>query len=78
MVDIKKEPEFIIRLADSILNFDMVNEEAMTLKCQAEYFMGNHSLAKTTYETFYKKYKVMYGQEYDRAFIDILEVKADS
>jgi two-component SAPR family response regulator len=72
-VDVKKEPEFMIELADSILNFDMVNEEAMILKCQAEYFMGNYSLAKATYESFSKKFLVMYGQEYDRTFLEILD-----
>jgi DNA-binding SARP family transcriptional activator len=76
-VDVKKEPEFIIELADSILNFDMVNEEAMILKCQAEYYMGNYSLAKATYENFFKKYLVMYGQEYDRTFLEILDDRKD-
>jgi two-component SAPR family response regulator len=76
-VDVRNEPEFIIHLTDSILNFDMVNEEAMILKCQAEYFMGNHSLAKATYETFFKKYMGMYGQQYGHSFHDILEMKAE-
>ena len=70
--DIKAGAEFIIHLADSIFNFDLVNEEAMTLKCKAQYCMGKHSHAKATYEKFFKEYGTMYNQEYDKAFADII------
>ena len=73
-VEVRKEPELIIQLADCVLNFDIVNEEAMILKCQAEYCMGNHSLARATFQSFFKKYKVMYGEEYSRSFSAILKV----
>ncbi len=73
--EINKESEFIIQLADSISNFDLVNEDAMILKCRAEYCMGKHSMAKSTYLKFYKEYKLMYGQDYDRTFLDILDLK---
>jgi len=74
-IDVKTEADFVIHLADSIFNFDTVNEEAMILKCQAEYCMGKHGLARATYERFFKEYLANYGQEYDRAFLDILEIK---
>ncbi len=51
---LETDAEFIIQLADSIFNFDKINEEAMVYKCKAEYFLGNHSLAKMTYEKFIK------------------------
>lgn len=73
--DIKKEAEFIIHLADSIFNFDMVNEDAMKLKCRAEYCMGKHSLAKSTYEKFSKEYFSMYDQEYETSYLKILDLK---
>lgn len=73
--DIKAEAEFIILLADCIFNFDLVNEEAMILKCKAQYCMGKHSHAKTTYEKFFKEYFAMYNQEYDKAFTDIINHK---
>lgn len=72
--DIKKEAEFIIHLADSIFNFDIVNEDAMVLKCKAEYYMGKHSLAKSTYERFIKDYITMYNQQYEHSFLKILEI----
>ena len=72
--DIKKEPEFVIQLADCVFNFDIINEDAMILKCRAEYYLGKHSLAKTTYEKFFKEYKIMYAQEYDKSFLKVLEI----
>lgn len=73
--DIKAEAEFIIHLADCVFNFDVVNEEAMILKCKAQYCMGKHSLAKATYEKFFKEYVSMYNQEYDKAFTEIINPK---
>ncbi len=71
--DIEKEADFIIHLADSIFIFDVTNEDAMMLKCKAQYFMGKHSHAKATYKKFSQEYKEMYGQEYDQTFVNILK-----
>ncbi len=73
--DIKKEAEFIIHLSDSVFNFDIVNEDAMILKCKAQSCMGKHSHAKVTYEKFFKDYVGMYGQEYKQSFLEIIEIK---
>jgi two-component SAPR family response regulator len=71
-IDVKDNADFIIHLADSVFNFDIVNEEAMILKCKAQYCMGKHSLALATYEKFCKEYKIMYGQDYEKEFTVIL------
>lgn len=73
--DVKSDAEFIIHLADSIFNFDIINEEAMILKCRAQCYMGKHSIAKATYEKFFKEYLTMYGQEYDKSYLEIIEMK---
>jgi two-component SAPR family response regulator len=73
--DIKAEADFIVHLADCIFNFDLVNEEAMILKCKAQYFMGKHSHAKATYDKFFKEYVAMYNQEYNKAFTEIINFK---
>ncbi len=73
--NIKKEADFIIQLADCIFNFDLINEDAMILKCKAEYSMGKHSLAKSTYERFFKEYQIMYNQEYEKSFLEILDLR---
>lgn len=69
---IEEDPEFIIHLADSIFNFDKVNEEAMIFKCKAQHYMGRHSLAKLTYENFIKEYRIIYDQEYELTFGEII------
>lgn len=71
--DLKTDAEFIIHLADCIFNFDRSNEEAMALKCKAEYFLGRHSLAKQTYEKFIKEYQILYNEEYKRSFNELVK-----
>lgn len=73
--DVKADADFVIHIADCIFNFDVINEDAMILKCKAQYCLGKHSHSKATYEKFFKEYMAMYGQEYDHAFLDILEIK---
>ncbi len=69
--NLETEAEFIIHLTDCIFNFDKVNEEAMILKCKAECFLGNHSLAKMTYEKFVREYQKIYGEEFKRPFNEL-------
>ena len=71
--DVKTDAEFIIQLADCIFNFDRSNEEAMILKCKAEYCLGKHSLAKLTYEKFIKEYQLLYNEEYKRSFNELVK-----
>lgn len=71
--DLKSDAEFIVQLADCIFNFDRSNEEAMILKCKAEYCLGKHSLAKLTYEKFIKEYQLLYNEEYKRTFNELVK-----
>ncbi len=70
--DLKSDAEFILQLADCIFNFDRSNEEAMVLKCKAEYCLGRHGLAKSTYDNFIKEYQILYNEEYKRSFNEIV------
>jgi two-component SAPR family response regulator len=70
---LETDAEIIIHLADCIFNFDKVNEEALVLKCRAEYFLGNHSLAKVTYEKFVKEYQKLYDEEFKKSFNEIIK-----
>jgi len=72
-IQIADDPEFLIKLANDIFYFDPVNEEAMILKCKALAHIGKHSLAKNTFESFNKEYKIIYGEAFDRDFNSILE-----
>ena len=70
--DIEKDPDFIIHLSDCIFNFDSINEDAMIYKCKAQYMMGKHSLAEGTFKKFEKEYKLLYAQDYENSYQDIL------
>lgn len=71
--DISKDPEFMIEIANYIFYFDMVNEEAMMLKCKALVHLGKHSLAKKVFENFRKEYKNIYGEDFIKDFQTILD-----
>ncbi len=71
--DLKSDAKFLVQLADCIFHFDRSNEEAMILKCKAEYCLGKHSLAKLTYEKFVKEYHILYDEEYKRSFNELVK-----
>ncbi len=73
---IEEEPDFMINLADSIFNFDSINEEAMFFKCKAQNVMGKHSNAESTYKKFIKEYEILYGQKYKHSFVDVLKINS--
>ena len=73
---IEEEPDFMINLADSIFNFDSINEEAMFFKCKAQNLMGKHSNAESTYKKFIKEYEILYGQKYKHSFVDVLKMNS--
>lgn len=69
---IADDPELLIELANYIFYFDSVNEEAMVIKCKALAHLGKHSQAKNTYENFCKEYKLLYGDEFEKSFNEVL------
>lgn len=71
-LDPKKESALIIQIANSVFNFDTINEEAMVLKCRTQRILGKHSLSRKTYEEFCKEYKVLYGEPFNRPFQSII------
>lgn len=72
-IKIEDDPEFLISLTNYIFYFDTVNEEAMIIKCKSLVHLGKHSLAKSTFETFNRDYKAIYGEEFGLNFQQILE-----
>jgi len=72
-MDIAQDPEFMIEITNYISYFDLVNEEAMMLKCKALVYLGKHSLAKSVFENFKKEYKNIYDEEFIKDFQTILE-----
>ena len=68
----KISADLVIKIADTIMLFDMVNEHAMELKCTALVSLGKHSLAKDTYSKFEKEYKILYDIAFNRSFKSII------
>lgn len=69
----KSNPDFIIKIADTISMFDMINEQAMELKCKALLSLGKHSMAKDTYNKFVNEYLILYDVPYHRSLKQIIE-----
>ena len=57
-------PNTQLRIADSILSIDPINEEAVSVKCGILYKMGKKGVAKTTFDNFTKEYKSLLGESY--------------
>jgi two-component SAPR family response regulator len=69
---LQSEPDFILKLANCIFQFDQMNEAALEFKCRSLIILGKHGLAKETYLNFIKEYKKNYGQDYDKSYAQIL------
>lgn len=70
-VSYQDDSDFILHLADAILNFDLMSEEAIQLKCKALVIQGKHHLARETFSKFTKEYKSLYNSSYPKTFLDI-------
>jgi len=74
---IEEDPGFMVHLAESLFIFDIVNEEAMILKCKALTLMGKHSLASHTFSKFTKDFKTLYNQHYDKSLEEVINQDID-
>jgi hypothetical protein len=61
-----------VAIADTILIHDVLNEDAVKLKCKFLVKMGKNGLAKTVYDSFVKEYKKLFGTEYHLSFNEII------
>lgn len=68
----KIDPETKIQIADSILLLDSVNEIGLNIKITSLIELGNHSLAKNTFDLFKKEYFRLYAEEYQKSFAKLL------
>lgn len=66
------EPDFILKMANCIFQFDQMNEEALELKCRSLIILGRHGSAKETYLNFTKEYTKNYGQDFGKSYAEIL------
>ena len=65
-------PLELIHLADTLLIYDILNDDALKLKCRALVKMGKNGLARTIYNSFVKQYAVLFGTEYNYSFNQVI------
>jgi two-component SAPR family response regulator len=73
-LDMDSDDKLLLDIADSIFNYDPINQEAMVLKCSVLNKKGKHSLAKNCYDHFAKEYLKLYGEHYPRTFEDVVSM----
>ncbi|GHT46896.1 hypothetical protein FACS189440_05950 [Bacteroidia bacterium] len=61
-----------IDMANALFIHDLLNEDALKLKCKVLIKTGKNGLAKNTYTAFLKEYAVLFGMEYKYSFDQIV------
>lgn len=62
-----------LRIADALFIHDELNVDALRLKLQLYQEESNLSLAKKLYDTYARKHKMIYNEEYSTAFNDLIQ-----
>ncbi|QHS60899.1 kelch repeat-containing protein [Chitinophaga agri] len=68
----KYPPELAIAIANSILNFDALSEEAVMFKCRALVVLKQHASARAIYNSFKKEYENIYGETFEKEYQALL------
>jgi two-component SAPR family response regulator len=71
--EVKNNFSLRYHLAECILIYDPLNDEAFALKCSVLYQLGKKGMAKNSYDAFCKNYKNALGIKYAVSFNDIIE-----
>jgi len=65
-------PFELFNLADTLLIYDLLNDEALKLKCRSLIKMGKNGLAKAVYNSFARQYSTLFGTDYYYTFNQIV------
>ena len=69
----KSDHELMIQIADAILIFDIMHEEAIAIKCKALVALGKHSIAREIFAKFSKEYSILYDEPYKWSFTELIK-----
>ena len=61
-----------VKIADTIFQHDVINEEALSVKCRTLHSQGRSGLAQNVYSAFCREYKALMGEDYPHSFNDVL------
>ena len=70
--EILHNDKFRLQIAETIFSHDILNEEALQVKCTLLYNSGKKGIAKNTYDNFCKEYHTLLGVEYNIPFSQII------
>jgi DNA-binding SARP family transcriptional activator len=75
LTDIKDNDYLLYYIADCMLKYDTINDDAISLKCAILYRQGKNGLAKNTYDSFVREYQNLLGSTYSIPFNDLIRLK---
>lgn len=75
--EIAHDDKMKLRIADTIFLHDILNEEALAIKCHILFSQGKKTLARKAYDNFSKEYKNLLGVEYAIPLTAILHNEAE-
>ena len=67
------DPNLSCKIAECMLKYDIVNEEAIAIKCSALYNSGKKGFAKQAYDAFCREYKNLMEVEFSISFKELLK-----
>lgn len=67
--------KFRLQIAETIFSHDILNEEALQVKCTLLYNNGKKGIAKNTYDNFAKEYQTLLGVEYNIPFSQVIHTR---
>lgn len=68
------DADLLIKIADAIMKYDPVNEVALSIKCRTFTETNKTYMAKAAYEKYCKEYKMLYNEDYETTFADVLNI----
>ncbi|WP_057936341.1 kelch repeat-containing protein [Algoriphagus resistens] len=74
LFDQLEDETLLSEVADTVLKFDPLNEEALKVKCATLFKMGKKSLALSAYKNFCKDYHLLLDQAYEVDFQDLVDI----
>ncbi|MCK3684074.1 hypothetical protein [Maribellus sp. YY47] len=73
ILDIVEDASLINEITEVIFMFDQVNESALKYSCKILYQQGKYSLAQDAYNQYAKRYKQLYGEDYQGALKELVK-----
>ncbi|HEY3388729.1 MAG TPA: hypothetical protein VGK38_04100 [Prolixibacteraceae bacterium] len=71
--DVKLNFSLKYHLAECIIVYDSLNDEAFAMKCSVLYHLGKKGMAKNLYDSFCREYKKVLGIDYAVSFNDTIK-----